>query len=207
MSISVLTGLLAAAEEDEPEFEEELRFRLDTVNAVLQENGHPAHHEPVDAPQLHGPGEGECSGAAMFQLQHVRAKMLAEEDIVPDVSRMNDGNWVRQIRDNQGQKSHLLNHALDEGFFVPVDFERPIRDKRLEGRYLGSSQHLQAELREIAPVIGIEWSGDSPSDDQIDAWADEWQEHPFSPARNAWAHLWAGARISLEHDCIMELAC
>ena len=44
---------------------------------------------------------------------------------------------------------HLVKHADNQGFWFPVDFEKPINLNRSAGLLAGSSIHLRNELRQI----------------------------------------------------------
>src|SRR5262249_30986520 len=53
---------------------------------------------------------------------------------------------------------HLIVHSDAEGFYVPVDFERPIvvdDGVPLAGGMLGSTQRLLAECLELADALGV----------------------------------------------------
>jgi hypothetical protein len=91
-------------------------------------------------------------------------------------------------------------HSDAEGFYVPVDFPEVIVDESLPGAVLGSSQRLLAELRRVAPAIGVRMQGETLPDAEADAIHGEAedQESPFFRERTAWLSLFEAARISVE---------
>jgi hypothetical protein len=205
--ISIMTGVYADVLEDEdPDLLQELRAEFEIINQLLRQQGYPEHLEPENAPSMIGPGGEKLSNESLTCLQRAMACLIAGEPIRNGVSTREDVLFTREVRDSSGRHSHLLNHFTYSGFYVPVDFETPIKNDRLRDRYVGSSQRLERELRALAPLIGLEWNGNLPSRELIDEWADEWESHPHSLERNAWAHLWAGVQVSLEHGCAIELS-
>jgi len=206
--IGILTGVFADfLEDDDPTVLQKLRKEFAIINDLLRERGYPEHEEPDYAPSMLGPGEEKLASTSVVCLQRAMACHIAGVAIRSGASTREDVLFTRQVRDTEGSHSHLLNHFVEAGFYVPVDFEMPIRSDRLQDRYVGSCQRLEAELRVLAPLLGLQWEGESPTSEMLDEWADEWEVHPHSPERNAWAHLWAGVQLCLEHGCAMELGC
>jgi hypothetical protein len=137
---------------------------------VLRANGLPGHvEEPGELP----PHEYRCelvgtlAGSWLHCLRRLHALILqngsdpgwwpdpAPEDCPgrdPLLDRAIDRELTVYIR------SHLIVHADAEGWYVPIDFEDMLYDDGaagLPGGILGSSPRLLAELRSIAPWLGI----------------------------------------------------
>lgn len=85
--------------------------------------------------------------------------------------------------------SHLLCHADDAGYYIPVDFPDPLflpPEAEVAGAgMVGSSQRLLAELSSMAPWLGTPASAESPGDD------------PVAPERSAWHQLRQACRASI----------
>jgi hypothetical protein len=94
--------------------------------------------------------------------------------------------------------SHLINHADNEGFYVPQDFPVPLvaEEGQVRGDIIGSSYALLRELQEVAPVIGIILDGGELADETADLLAAE-AEHPFATERMVWFTLFEAARQSI----------
>lgn len=95
-------------------------------------------------------------------------------------------------------RSHLLCHSDAEGHYVPIEFEEPIFDDRVDGSMLGSSFALKRELLRIAPLLDIKLEGDVlPDIEAARIYAIE-DDHPFFREYAVFLSLWEVTRVSLE---------
>jgi hypothetical protein len=95
--------------------------------------------------------------------------------------------------------SHLINHADDQGFYVPKDFPWPLAadfDGEVAGNVVGSSYALLRELVEVAPIIGISLENGELSDATASELASE-TEYTFATERMVWFTLSEAARQSI----------
>ena len=74
--------------------------------------------------------------------------------------------WERFEAGESLKHQHLIVHSDAEGYYVPVDFERPrdLTSEQLTGDWLGSTQRLYAECRELADALGMPVAMDHESD-------------------------------------------
>ncbi|GIH80043.1 hypothetical protein Plo01_64720 [Planobispora longispora] len=96
--------------------------------------------------------------------------------------------------------SHLLCHADDAGFYVPLPFEGPLflAEDTIDGAgMVGSSQGLLGELIEIAPLIGV---GLEPDTSLSDAEASRLVQDgggPYAVEQITWLALHEACRASI----------
>ena len=60
----------------------------------------------------------------------------------------------------------LINHADNEGYYLPVDFDEVLFDD-VENQSIGSSYHLMAVLQDSAPHLGISLVDGKLTDEEI----------------------------------------
>jgi hypothetical protein len=107
--------------------------------------------------------------------------------------------------------SHLLCHADDAGYYVPVDFDDPLflpDETNVEGEgMVGSSQRLLAELAGIAASLGISIDDEGVPATAESGPADELShDRPFATERVAWYQLYraCGASIGGGHAVVFH---
>ncbi|WP_300932204.1 hypothetical protein [Prosthecobacter sp.] len=89
---------------------------------------------------------------------------------------------------------HLIQHADNQGFWFPVDFEHPINLNQKTGLFAGSSIRLLSELNELRSIIGLTKSWTDLADDETVA--DE--SDPMATIKYACALMFAYADLSCE---------
>ncbi|OEJ36476.1 hypothetical protein [Streptomyces agglomeratus] len=97
---------------------------------------------------------------------------------------------------------HLLCHADNGGYYVPVDMGEPLflpeEEEVLGYGMLGSSQRLRSELVWLAPGIDIHPDGDERLSRAEQAkLVDIPPTDPFEPEKFAWAQLHAACQSSI----------
>jgi hypothetical protein len=93
-------------------------------------------------------------------------------------------------------RSHLIVHADTAGYYVPIDFKDVLYDA--PGDMLGSSQRLLAELRQLAPYLGIALDAHGNlSDDEAARIAPYDESDPAHREKAAWLLLFECARHSV----------
>jgi hypothetical protein len=94
---------------------------------------------------------------------------------------------------------HLYAHSDADGYYLPLDFERVIADRRVTGRFVGSSARLRGELARLAPLLGFEAPRGAPGPAVIDAvYAVADAEGPLFRERLMWLALTELSRLSVE---------
>jgi hypothetical protein len=99
-------------------------------------------------------------------------------------------------------KHHLLYHADDRGFYVPVEFEEAICDVEVEGEVIGSSQRLMTELLFVAPFLGINISDGVLTDEEAEKINDAVKsaEDPYETEKAVWFALFEYAKTSIDYN-------
>jgi hypothetical protein len=217
MSLAVAVGQLAFLRREEPEEEvERFRKKLRAVNRVLADHGLPSHTEPESLPPFRdrAPVGGmpydwlHCLRRAVaYAMRRHKSLPPLQDDEDPSEDRLYD--QVLSYGD-----SHLICHSDCEGFYVPVDFPKPLYDKIRDdqpgvilGGILGSSQGGLRELVLAAPLLGIPLSGGKLSAAQARAIGKEhFGIHPHGAARKAWLTLFERLGQSVKHNTAVYFA-
>jgi hypothetical protein len=143
------------------------RSVLADINAALAEAGLPPHQEPDGgiAPASFDLGPPE----SLHALRRVGAHLSVGRDLPPP-ARANGPEDLVLARRYRGAGrfdrgplpfAHLIDHADDGGYYVPVDFPEPL----LAGDgLLGSSHQLLAECDALAAALGIPGDLDPDAD-------------------------------------------
>jgi hypothetical protein len=200
MSLGVTVGRLAVWQDDR-EVLELIRQEIREIDRVLLANGLPAHIEPETLPKLerrsgldHMPYSWFAAllRAIAFSRQAPEEFAAASEDDNPL-----DHPHVRAEQALRG--SHLICQGV-EGYFVPLDFPKPLSDPRgkLVGRTLGSSQAALRELVAVAPVLDIRLAKGKLSNALAEKINKE-EEGPHYSERQAWLILFESFRLGIEH--------
>lgn len=157
MGLVVVVGM-----EDEEQLEE-----LDDVNVLLRAHGLPEHAEKVvDEDELLDFEMGGYSSLHYLRriaahLEAGRALPAPGDDSAPDDPVL----LAAYEADELGRFAHLIQHSDAEGFYVPVDFPRPLNGD-VTGETLGSSVALRRELRELRELLEIP-DGVDPDGDEL----------------------------------------
>lgn len=207
MGLSVQVGLLAGLLESDPEGAEWFREELARINRLLGENGLPLHMEPREMPVVESRSPlDNYPYAYLHHLRRVVARRLEDPDWqaepLPEGEDPADDPAVEEERGLM--RSHLICHADEEGYYVPLDFEEVLLDDSEEiagGGLVGSSQRLLAELTVVAPALGIELEEGELSDDEAERIAGEVRDKgELWIERAVWLDLFEAARLSIQHN-------
>ena len=206
MGLAIETGFLADMLANDPEGVEWFEAELAVVNRVLKSERLPVHVEP------RGPAPARSRAAVTSfpysTLHHLRRAYA---------HRVRDPSWVAtpfpadenpaadaEVEAQTEQfTSHLLCHSDSEGFYLPIDFPDVVfssEDDDIAGGMLGSSQRLVAELRLVAPALGIALVDGELSDAEaarVNALAVD--DGPMWHEYAAWIALFEAARASIEY--------
>jgi hypothetical protein len=204
MSLRISVGDLAFAIRHDPEAAEWLRDCFKEVNRVLVASNLPGHVEPESLPPITdriGIGSISCSWLHHLRRAVAFARQAPEEfgSVRPGDDPGDDPRVEQEVLVTL--TSHVICHADDDGFYVPLDFPEPVFDSedRLPGAMLGSSQGALAELLQTAPLLEIPLQGGKLSDRtarQLDG--EDLGDHPCVLERKAWLYLYERLRQSVE---------
>jgi hypothetical protein len=177
LGLAITVGILSYVLENDPEATEWIRDDIGQINRVLSERGLPIHEEPSELPDL--PYRGYCASFPYSMLQRLREVALHEAHLV------------------DSPHSHLLWHADNGGYYVPISFSEVISDDRLPGQYLGSTVRLFEELVHVAPYLGIPLVDGKLTDDIAKNLEFSTADSPEREAKTAWFALYECASASL----------
>jgi hypothetical protein len=200
MSLAPLIGKLEMTSEDE-EGRSWFLEDLAQINKVLEEAGLPPHVEPETLPEYTFRVEMNHLGTSwLHHLRRLQAHVLQDASWKHQPCTDEDEPWADKAIDDElcvYMRSHLIVHADTEGYYVPIDFEDVLYDA--PGAMLGSSQRLLAELRQLAPYLGITLDAHGNLSD-AEAWrvAPCEESDPAHREKAAWLLLFECARLSVE---------
>ena len=207
MGLAIGVGDLAAALRDDPEGSEGLEKDLDRLNTVLRQFGLPTHAEPRELPEL----EYESVVSFPYSFLHYARRMYARlrrgkaaEPVAGDDLSPDDDTDIDAV--SSLQDSHLLYHSDCDGYYVPIDFERPLFDEEITGGAVGSTQGLLREINLIAPLIGIELVDGEPTVAALEALRAFDESHPFHIERVVWHTVFENCKFSLKHGSIIAFS-
>lgn len=205
MGLAICVGVLAKQDD-----EEEATWLADdfaAINAVLAEEGLPAHEEPQSLPPL--VSRAQIDGFPYSFLHYLRrayARRKADPDWVatPLADGVDPGEDEALQAEYDYLSSHLVCHSDAEGFYVPVDFAEVLfasdEDVGLPGGMLGSSYRLMEELILVAPALGIQLEQGKLSDAEAARIAESGEEEEGCYRElETWLLMFECARLSLEH--------
>jgi hypothetical protein len=204
MSLSTVVGYLATAGDDE-DGKRWFSSQLEIINGLLASHALAPHREPQTLPPLSSAQPWtEIGYSFIHRLRRVAAYRALDANYIatpfPEEQRAAEDPAIEKV--GAAQESHLLCHSDCEGFYVPVDFPKVLVDERLAGGYLGSSVRLAAELRAVAPAVGIRLdAGGALSDEEAQRLYDATEdEDGLYREVTAWLDLYDAARLSVAHS-------
>jgi len=206
MDVGYLGPLLAQDPEEAEYFHEELAL----VNALLADEGLPAHREPEPFEDS-GCRQHLASFPGDFLDRLRRAYACActggplpwEEEETAELYEL-----VEEAASEWG--AHLLCHSGCEGYFLPRDFPTPLEDAQrrgIAGGNVGSCAGLLRELAMVAPALGIRLEGGQLSDAEAARVyaASTRKEGPCWREQVAWLALWEKATTAMRHGAMLAL--
>jgi hypothetical protein len=159
LGLDVKVGVLAGSNEDENYALYKAEFEI--LNKVLRAEGVSEHVEPEELADIF---TCDMSHHAFHCLRRVAAYLALGKPIPPPCS----GNatedpilsldyWDQLRKDERLKYQHLIDHSDAEGFYVPVDFERPLDTSSVaaDGVLFGSTQRLRAECMDLAHALDM----------------------------------------------------
>ena len=180
MGLDITVGMLADLIEHDSEGADWFREEVEEVNALLRRHGLPEHHEPAQVDTIVAYDMYGYSGLhylrrfAAYLAEGLEPQPLREEEdpsedpvSVRYYDRVGGDGLLARLR-GRGKRTdplpfeHLMVHADNEGFYVPIEFERPL----VEGdTMLGSSHRLRDECERLAAALELPAELDPESDE------------------------------------------
>ena len=208
MGLSISVGLLADLYHNDTEgFEYHCEAFEQLTRALAGEGIDWREPEAVDLPAAHAHAAGFPYGY-LTRLRRIYMLFKGGEAITPaaetgtpryeaDLERIDDETSMFA--------SHLLCHADDSGYYLPLDFADPLflpRELELEGGgMVGSCHRLRKELIAIAPALGIRLEDGDNGGRLADKEAAKLEacppNDPFEPEKFAWLALYQSCEASI----------
>ncbi|MFF8770622.1 hypothetical protein [Kitasatospora sp. NPDC015120] len=162
MGLSISVGLLHDQARNDPEGFEHHRRAFERLGAALAAEGIDWQEPPADPA---APQDPAFSGGFPYHYVTRLRRVLALTGRGEPVTPAEDGAAARErerelIQDEASRfASHLICHADNAGYYVPVDFADPLflpAEAGVAGAgMVGSTQRLLHELTTVAPALGI----------------------------------------------------
>lgn len=190
------------------------RAEMHRLSTALMQEGvtwrqpeEPVRHGPESTPPFMRSHAASFPYGYLHYLRRVFALMRREEPVTPISGQEELSRDHYKVEDEILKLySHLLCHSDCDGYYVPVDFHDPLflsDDAGIAGGgMVGSSHRLLAELRECAPVIGIQIEKDgSLSDAEASRVFALPESAPFEIESVVWLALHEACRASIATGC------
>ncbi|GAA1832643.1 hypothetical protein GCM10009682_58900 [Luedemannella flava] len=150
--------------------------------------------------------ESFSAGFPYSWLHHLRRVLaLVDRDLpVTPVDETHPVEADREVVEEVSEmfSSHLLCHADDHGFYVPVYFDEPLFLPQESGGMVGSTQGLLTELRRCAPALGITLSPDgSLPEAETERLHDLPGDDNFRVESTVWLAMHGACQASLRSGC------
>ena len=146
--------------------------QFEIINKFLRADGLREHIEPHEPNETFSCGMLGYSG--LHHLRRVAAHLALGKPIPPPGNKDADKDpllygeyWQRFQTGERLKYQHLNVHSDAEGYYVPVDFERPrdLTEFQLAGGWVGSTQRLHAECSDLAHDLDMPIETDHESDE------------------------------------------
>lgn len=207
MGLAISVGYLSDLEQNDAEGAAWFRGNLETLNAILKQNGLKPHEEhPSLAPIS---TRSDCASFPYSFLHYLRRVYAhAKRDPTWRAEPLEAGRVPTEddVLDEEVFmfESHLLNHSDAEGYYVPQDFEDVIYDDAVPGGMTGSSQRLLRELIQAAPALGIMLENGKLSDAEAERINNVGESDEGLYRENTvWIALFEAARLSIKHNTLI----
>lgn len=190
MGLGLEVGILADLKEADDEGFAYYCEQFEIVSKVLRANGLAEHVEPQELSETFSCGMFGYSG--LHYLRRIAMHLALGKSLPRPGTRdaymepaLGEEYWERFQSGESLKYQHLNIHSDAEGFYIPVDFERPlvVPDHRLAGGMLGSTERLRAECKELAGMLDMPVDMDHEADELYEAINNEgkgrstWQQY------------------------------
>jgi hypothetical protein len=171
MGLALEVGMLADLKAADEEGYQHFADQFSRLNAVLEAQDIGQHVEPKALDGLFSCSMFGYTG--LHFLRRIGMYAALGRGLPPPGTR--DSYMAREagedyfLRYYSGENlafQHLIVHSDAEGFYIPLDFKRVVEAPEITGGYVGSTQRLQAECRELAAALEIP-AGLEPESDEL----------------------------------------
>lgn len=202
MGLAITVGMLQNVAGDD-EGVAHFRQAFDRLAAALARAGHPGWREPDAVRPRRRPVVDSFPYSFLHYLRRAYVLVLRGRPVTPVAGRLSAADEQLIADESTMFDSHLLCHSDTEGYYVPLALGEPLfldRDERVAGGgMVGSSQALLAELRRVAPALGIALGPDGAlSDAEATRLYETADDQPFSREWIVW--------LTLHEACLASLA-
>ena len=206
MGLAIGVGMLPQFEESDPKAVDRFQNDLKFINELLRQEDLPVHVEPerFADPLLSRATLSSFPYSWLHCLRRFGAHVIRDPKWIPSPLEPGEDPATDPVLREMYRhlKSHLLCHSDSEGYYLPIEFERPFLDPshRLRGGTLGSSQRLREELLLLTDPLEIEVDEEGNLSDQIAGVVASQRPTgaPFAVERLVWLALYEAARLSIE---------
>ena len=176
MGLALEVGVLADLKGTDEEASSSYWAQFEIINRVLRAEGLADHSEPQEPDETFSCFMLGYGG--LHYLRRVAAHLALDRRTPPPGDKDADKDpilheecWERFKAGKRLKYQHLIIHSDAEGFYVPVDFARPIfvTNLQLAGGLLGSTPQLRAECADLVDVLGMPVEMDHESDELFEA--------------------------------------
>lgn len=210
MGLYVSVGQFAEALNNDPEGAAVIEQDLILINKALKENNLSEHSEPLTkSPKFNEEIIDSFPYDYWHRLNRLYAHIVAdptkEAFIFPEGRASADPITMDQVL---RMNSHLLTHSDCEGYYVPVEFIKPIFGDRniTGGGIFGSSQRLMQELLVIAPRLGVhQANGNALPTSTLKKLNAKIENDPDENSELlVWVAVYEAARLSIAHKTLIS---
>jgi hypothetical protein len=217
MGLALEVGILADQKDADGELYDEESYAdtvacFEDINKALRANGLSEHVEPAEVTETFSCSMFGYSGLHFLRRIAVH-RALGKPTPAPGRQEIDYTARLEEYcrRFNAGENipfQHLIMHSDAEGYYIPIDFERVIASPALIGEFLGSTQRLQAECRELAHLLSIPVTMDCQSEGLFEAASAQfhprpWRLWPWKVVRDD--QMWKEYAVET-HACLCLLA-
>jgi hypothetical protein len=210
MGLTISIGLLDDLRQNDAEGYAHCKKKFADLATFLAMHGHPGFAEPERLePVTMPPHTSSFPYAFLHYLRrafaHVRTGTRTVLPCRPSEDPSRDPLVDREL--TVLMNSHLICHSDAEGYYVPNDFTDVLyatKKQPITGGMVGSSPQLLRELAQVAPGIGITYTGDAPLEEVLHALAREDElSGPLWRERMVWLTLFVVARASVKYGSVI----
>ena len=172
------------------------------LNDVLKDNELPAYQEPIELINEHSRApitSFPYSFLHYLRWVEIQLSVNPQSPLIPINSNDELDDKLNSVDFVDFMDNPLINHADNEGYYLPVDFDEVLFDD-VENQSLGSSHHLMAILQDIAPHLGISLVDGKLTDEEIarlNQRIDD--ERAFYRELIVWLALFEASRLSIQY--------
>lgn len=203
MSLSISVNKLAEMKQLDEEGFAHYQQVFQQLNQLLQTHHLASFQEPVDT--ITENSRAPLTSFPYSWLHYLRwVDVQISHDPSIQIIPINDdkaiSDHLQKIDFTEFMDDPLINHADDEGYYVPVDSDEVLFDTE-QDQTVGSSQQLLAVLQDIAPYLGIQLIDGELTDEEVARLSQIVTQHQdFYREIAVWLALFEASRLSIKYQ-------